>query len=88
MRRLGNLRKSEAAFNMKPMNSLVNKELLGLNSLEMKFSRANRVAGATCVGEGQVQGASEGKQQDRLIQYVKSNRPSATANESCPVVPP
>lgn len=54
VRRLSNLRKSEAASNMKPMNPLVNKVLLGLNSQEMNFLRANRVAGVTCVGEGQV----------------------------------
>ena len=53
-RRLNNLRKSAAASNMKPVSPLVNKILLGLNALEMKFSRANRVAGVTCVGEGQV----------------------------------
>ncbi|MET4076293.1 methyltransferase domain-containing protein [Hymenobacter sp. UYCo722] len=54
VRRLGNMRKSAAVSNMKPMNPLVNKVLLGLNSLEMRFARANRVAGVTCVGEGQV----------------------------------
>jgi hypothetical protein len=54
VRRLNNLRKNEAASNMKPSHPLVNKVLLGLNSLEMKFSRANRVAGVTCVGEGRV----------------------------------
>ena len=51
---LNNLRKHGAASNMKPSHPLVNKVLLGLNSLEMKFSRANRVASMTCVGEGQV----------------------------------
>lgn len=54
VRRLRNLRPGAAASHMKPVNPLLNRLLLGLNSLEMKFSRANRVAGVTCVGEGQV----------------------------------
>ena len=54
VRQFGNLRKGMAASNMQPSHRLVNKVLLELNSLEMKFSRVNRVAGVTCVGEGQV----------------------------------
>ncbi len=42
-----------AASNMKPPHPRVNKVLLGLNSLEIKFSRANRVAGVPRRGEGQ-----------------------------------
>ena len=44
----------EAASHTKPAHPLVNKVLLGPNPREMQGSRANRVAGVACVGEGRV----------------------------------
>ncbi|MDB5234164.1 MAG: hypothetical protein JWR44_1157 [Hymenobacter sp.] len=54
VRRLANLRRKEAASNMKPMNKLANKLLLGVTSLEMKIASANKLFGVTCVGEGKI----------------------------------
>ena len=54
VRQLSNLRRKEAASNMRPFNALLNKALLGLTSLEMRVSRANKLAGVTCVGEGRI----------------------------------
>ena len=54
VRQLGNLRKKEAASNMRPSSPLVNTILLALTSLEMKITSANKLFGVTCVGEGKV----------------------------------
>ena len=54
VRQLSNLRKKEAASNMRPFNALANKVLLGLTSAEMKVSSANKLFGVTCVGEGKI----------------------------------
>lgn len=55
VRRLNTWRgKKENVSNMKPMNSLVNATLLGLNSLEMKIAPANKLFGVTCVGQGRI----------------------------------
>ena len=51
-RRISNLRKNEAASNMKPSGTLINSLLLNFNALEMKFTSANKVFGVTCVAEG------------------------------------
>jgi SAM-dependent methyltransferase len=55
VRRVNTWRKpKEAASNMKPVNSLANSILLGLNSLEMKVAPANKLFGVTCVGQGKI----------------------------------
>ena len=54
VRQLDNLRKKDAASNMRPFNALANKVLLGLTSAEMKVASANKLFGVTCVGEGKI----------------------------------
>lgn len=54
VRRLANLRKKEAASNMRPFHAVLNKLLLGLTSIEMKIAPANKFFGVTCVGEGKI----------------------------------
>ncbi|WP_201977639.1 class I SAM-dependent methyltransferase [Hymenobacter rubidus] len=54
VRRLSNLSKKEAASNMRPAHPVINRLLLGLTSVEMKFTTANKLFGVTCVGQGQI----------------------------------
>jgi len=54
VRQLSNLRKKDAASNMRPFNALTNKVLLALTSAEMQVSSANKFFGVTCVGEGKI----------------------------------
>ncbi len=53
-RKLDNMKKKEATSNMKPFNPLVNKILLGVTSLEMTLTSANKVFGVTCVAQGEI----------------------------------
>ena len=54
VRQLANLRRQDAASNMRPFSKLANGVLLGLTSAEMKIAPANKLFGVTCVGEGQI----------------------------------
>jgi len=53
-RKLDNMKKKEANSNMKPFNPIVNKALLGITSVEMAVSTANKVCGVTCVAQGKI----------------------------------
>ena len=54
VRKLNNLKKSDANSNMKPSGSLVNSLLLNYNSMEMKLARGNGIFGVTCAAEGSI----------------------------------
>lgn len=54
VRKLNNLRKSKAASNMKPANSLVNSILLGICSAESKVAAHNKMFGISCIAEGRI----------------------------------
>ncbi len=53
-RKLANLKKGEANSNMKPFNPMVNKILLGITSVDMKLSSANKIFGVTCASYGKI----------------------------------
>ena len=54
VRQLSNLRRQDAASNMRPAHPLVNKLLLKFNALEMRVASANKLFGVTCVGQGRI----------------------------------
>ena len=54
VRKLNNLKKSEADSNMKPSGALVNGILLRYNSAEMKLAPLNKIWGITCAASGKI----------------------------------